>query len=156
MIMSFVFDTASADDCERVWDLICQLEKCRLPFEPFREMFAKQVKSTHYCCLVAREEADAPACAILNLRFENQLHHAARVAEILEFIVDEPHRGKGIGAALLEEAQRVAKEMGCMQLEVTSNRTRTEAHGFYESQGMVNSHVKLTLPFGEINLEDIS
>ena len=144
--MSFVFDTASADDCERVWDLICQLEKCRLPF----------VKSTHYCCLVAREEADAPACAILNLRFENQLHHAARVAEILEFIVDEPHRGKGIGAALLEEAQRVAKEMGCVQLEVTSNRTRTEAHGFYESQGMVNSHVKLTLPFDETDLEDIS
>ena len=131
--MSFVFDTASADDCERVWDLICQLEKCRLPFEPFREMFVKQVKSTHYCCLVAREEA-----------------------EILEFIVDEPHRGKGIGAALLEEAQRVAKEMGCVQLEVTSNRTRTEAHGFYESQGMVNSHVKLTLPFDEIDLEDIS
>lgn len=154
--MPFVFDTASANDCERVWKLICQLENCQLPFEPFREMFAKQVKSTHYCCLVAREEADSPVCALLNLRFENQLHHAARVAEILELVVDEPYRGQGIGAALLEESVRVAKEMGCVQLEVTSNRKRTEAHSFYESNGMVNSHVKLTLPFGDVDLEDIS
>lgn len=156
MLMSFVFDTASVDDCERVWDLICQLEKSKLPFEPFSEMFAKQVKSTHYCCLVAREETESPVCALLNLRFENQLHHAARVAEILELIVDEPYRGRGIGAALVEEGVRVAKEMGCVQLEVTSNRTRSEAHRFYESQGMVDSHVKLTLPFEDIDLEDIS
>lgn len=154
--MSFVYDTASMDDCECVWSLVCQLEHCELPYELFSEMFAKQVKSTHYCCLVARESPDSPVRAMLNMRFENQLHHAARIAEILEFIVDKDVRGQGVGAAMLEEAQRVAREMGCVQLELTSNRTRTDAHRFYEREGMVQSHVKFTFPFAEVDLEDIS
>ena len=99
MIMSFVFDTASADDCERVWDLICQLEKCRLPFEPFREMFAKQVKSTHYCCLVAREEADAPACAILNLRFKTSCTTQRASPRSLNSLWTSPTAARELGRA---------------------------------------------------------
>ena len=56
-------------------------------------------------------------------------------------------RGKGIGGAMLEHAIGLCRERGCRLVQLTSDKTRAEAHRFYGRLGFVASHdgFKLTL-----------
>lgn len=82
---------------------------------------------------------------MLNLRFEEQLHHADWIAEIMEFVVDPSCRSKGIGAGMFEEVCRIARERDCSQIEVACNQLRTDTHRFYLRHGMKNYHYKFSL-----------
>jgi GNAT superfamily N-acetyltransferase len=55
--------------------------------------------------------------------------------EIGGLVVDEALRGRGIGARLLAEAERWARERGCVRMRVRSNVVRERAHAFYRSAG---------------------
>jgi GNAT superfamily N-acetyltransferase len=57
------------------------------------------------------------------------------VAQVLALVVDERCRGRGIGATLMSEAERWARERGAVKLRVGSRTTREGAHRFYERQG---------------------
>jgi GNAT superfamily N-acetyltransferase len=56
-------------------------------------------------------------------------------AEVLGLIVDEAHRGRGIGKQLLDGAARWAADHGFDRLRVRSNVIREDAHRFYEREG---------------------
>ena len=53
---------------------------------------------------------------------------------------------------LLCEACRCAIGFGCTQLEAACSRHRTEAHRFYQSAGMCDSHQKFVLTLTESNI----
>jgi len=55
--------------------------------------------------------------------------------EINGLVIDETHRGKGIGKLLLERAKQWAKEKGNDTLRLRCNVKRTEAHEFYRHLG---------------------
>jgi GNAT superfamily N-acetyltransferase len=55
--------------------------------------------------------------------------------EIGGLVVDEALRSRGIGARLLAEAERWARERGCVRMRVRSNVVRERAHAFYRSAG---------------------
>lgn len=46
-------------------------------------------------------EIEGRTVAFLHLRVEGQLHHAAKIAEILEFDVERSHRGRNLGQQFL-------------------------------------------------------
>lgn len=50
-------------------------------------------------------------------------------------------RGRGVGAALLADAEKRARVAGATLLQLTMNRTRVDSHRFYESNGFAPSHV---------------
>jgi ribosomal protein S18 acetylase RimI-like enzyme len=52
-----------------------------------------------------------------------------------DVIVDESVRGQGVGAALTEEAIRLAREMGANYLTLTSNPRREAANRLYQRLG---------------------
>lgn len=81
---------------------------------------------------------------MLNLRFEYQLHHAVRIAEIMEFVVAPQCRNKGLGKLILNEACEIAKDHDCIQIEVACNQLRKDTHRFYEREGMKNYHYKFS------------
>ena len=135
---------ATATDCGDVFRLICELEQERLPYPEFSTIFRNQLESRQYSWLVA--EVKGTVVGFLNLRCEQQLHHCAVIGEIIEMVVDPNHRDQGIGKALFDRACERAREQGCVQIELGSRKTRTDAHRFYEREGMVNSHYKFTLP----------
>jgi GNAT superfamily N-acetyltransferase len=56
-------------------------------------------------------------------------------AEIAGLVVDEKHRGMGIGKALVRDAEVWAATQGCKTIVVRSNVLRTETHKFYEGLG---------------------
>ena len=58
-------------------------------------------------------------------------------AEICALVGDEAARGSGIGAALVEEAERWAAARGLGTIHVRSNVLRERAHRFYERRGYV-------------------
>ncbi|MEU7021387.1 GNAT family N-acetyltransferase [Streptomyces sp. NPDC046203] len=56
-------------------------------------------------------------------------------------------RGDGLGRALMTGAVARARARGCALVQLTSNKSRTDAHRFYASLGFARSHdgFKLTL-----------
>jgi GNAT superfamily N-acetyltransferase len=63
------------------------------------------------------------------------LHRAGPVGRLTALVVDDAARGRGVGRALVRAAEAVLAARGCVLLEVTSNRRRTDAHAFYERLG---------------------
>jgi len=53
-----------------------------------------------------------------------------------DLVVTETRRGAGIGASLLQAARDLAADEDCAHLRLCSGLARTDAHRFYETQGM--------------------
>ena len=84
------------------------MENKELPYEKFEELYQQQLSREDMYGLV--NFIDDNVIGFLNLRFENQLHHCEKIAEILEFAVDSRYRSKGIGKEMLAEAAKIALE----------------------------------------------
>ena len=132
-------------DCKDVYSLICEMEEKELPYGEFERIFMAQRADEGFTCLVCEEGGKTVGC--INLRMEQQLHHAARICEIMEMSVASGFRSKGVGRMLFDAACAEAKAKGCVQIEVCCNQLRTKAHHFYESCGMNNFHYKFSLDF---------
>lgn len=129
---------------EAVRLLIEALEKPQeFPAEPFLKNYIRNLNDRNLTCLVAK--ADGNVVAFGSLRMTTPLHHEGPVAEIVELIVNEGHRGSGIGERLIDEMLALAREEGCCMIELASNCTRQRAHRFYTRLGFAITHVKLTM-----------
>ena len=69
-------------------------------------------------------------------------------AELEAVHVYPDFRGRGIGSRLVDEAVRKARDWGCYRVQLTSHKSRLDAHRFYERAGFVATHegFKLMLP----------
>lgn len=54
-----------------------------------------------------------------------------------DLVTDEAQRSKGVGHALIEHLERVAKGLGANGLVLDSGAQRTQAHKFYFREGFV-------------------
>ena len=54
-------------------------------------------------------------------------------------------RGLGLGERLLRHAVAIARAEGCGLVQLTSDRSRADAHRFYERLGFVASHLGMKL-----------
>ena len=54
--------------------------------------------------------------------------------------VKAARRSGGIGARMIAFAEGYAREQGARAMELTSNKTRKDAHRFYERLGFARSH----------------
>lgn len=130
------------EDCKATYALICDLENKELPYDRFKKAYFEQINDRHYYCLVC--EKDGIIIGLLNMRFEEQLHHAERIAEILEFAIASTYRRKGIGKEMFAQSCQIAKDNGCSQIEVACNQLRQDTHRFYAREGMHNFHFKFS------------
>ena len=103
----------------------------------FRRMQAEG--SNH---LIVGVEAGGSVVATYQITFISGLSlRAARRAQVESVRVASALRGKGIGAALMADAEARARAAGCSLIQLTTNRTRTDAHRFYERLGFTPSHI---------------
>ncbi|MBI1777585.1 MAG: GNAT family N-acetyltransferase [Proteobacteria bacterium] len=68
-----------------------------------------------------------------------------RRAQIEGVRIAARHRGKGLGEALMNHAIERARGAGCGLVQLTTDRSRSEAHQFYARLGFVDSHLGLKL-----------
>jgi GNAT superfamily N-acetyltransferase len=59
--------------------------------------------------------------------------------------VHEAYRSCGVGHAMLAWAISEARQRGCALVQLTTDKTRTDAHRFYERLGFVGSHEGMKL-----------
>jgi ribosomal protein S18 acetylase RimI-like enzyme len=96
--------------------------------------------------LVAPREGSASLLGALTLHITPVLHRAGPVGRLTMLVVDESARGQGIGRALVAAAEKYFEERGCVLIEVTSNKRRTDAHAFYERLGYRGTSARFAKP----------
>lgn len=67
--------------------------------------------------------------------------HGRPYAVLENIVVDEAHRGGGVGEEMVRHAVALAREANCYKVGLTSRTHRTDAHRFYERLGFrIGSH----------------
>lgn len=57
------------------------------------------------------------------------------VGYICDLVVEQGCRSRGVGTALVERAVEIARQKGCLRIELDSGFHRADAHRFYERHG---------------------
>jgi GNAT superfamily N-acetyltransferase len=71
--------------------------------------------------------------------FRHFQHTGGWCAELESVYVRGDHRGQGIGAAMLDVAEGLARAAGCYRVQLTSHNVRVDAHRFYLTHGYEQS-----------------
>jgi GNAT superfamily N-acetyltransferase len=92
------------------------------------------------------EHADEVA-GVLTLHTVPVLHEPGDWCRVTVLVVGAAARRRGLGRALVAEAEAMARARGCVRIEVTSALHRAGAHELYRSMGFgrVSEHFLKTL-----------
>lgn len=71
------------------------------------------------------------------------IHAEHTVVWLTALVVDERHRGDGIGRLLTNTVEVWARERGATRLSLTSGIQRADAHAFYQRLGFTQTGVRL-------------
>ncbi|MEO5923957.1 MAG: GNAT family N-acetyltransferase [Bryobacteraceae bacterium] len=73
---------------------------------------------------------------LLGFRIRHNLETATEYGEVSSIVVDERWQKRGVGQLLLDHAEALARQHGCLGLWLVSGFGREEqAHNFYEAAG---------------------
>ena len=144
---------ATEADLPRVVELLTQLsldaprEQAGSPLpDSYTEAFRRMQADQEQRLLVL--EADGRIVGTLVLLIIPNLTHQGRpYATVENVVVDESERGGGRGRQLMEYAIDEAKRAGCYKLALTSHKSRSDAHRFYEDLGFVSTHEAYQIEF---------
>lgn len=65
----------------------------------------------------------------------SRFEHSDRIIRIMALVVDAGVRERGVGRQLMEEAERLGRELGAAFAEVTAGHHRPDARRLYEDLG---------------------
>ncbi|PID45678.1 MAG: GNAT family N-acetyltransferase [Proteobacteria bacterium] len=134
---------ADETDFGSIYQFVNELEETVFELENQRKAFEQNIKNENYIYLIA--QLNDKSIGFISCHSQNLLHRAGqKIAEIQEMYVIPEKRKIGVGKRLIDELKRVAKKNGIVQLEVTSNKRRTETHRFYQRENFLNTHEKFT------------
>lgn len=86
---------------------------------------------------------------LLAFRIRHNLESVSHFGEIASIIVDERWRNRGVGRQLIDRAEVLARERGCLGMWLVSGFGREEeAHKFYHRLGFEQTGVRLVRLFG--------
>ena len=89
--------------------------------------------SDHSRVLVA--EHDGALLGFIALHAMPRFEHDDRILRVLALVVDAGARERGVGRALMAEAERIGADLDAAFIEITAGHHRPEARRLYESLG---------------------
>ncbi|WP_071797270.1 GNAT family N-acetyltransferase [Natronohydrobacter thiooxidans] len=96
-------------------------------------------------------ERDGQVLGTLQLTFIPGLSRAgAKRGQIEAVRVARDHRNAGIGRAMLDWAIAQCRAQNCALVQLTTDRSRSDAHRFYDSLGFTASHLGYKLTLGPV------
>jgi len=137
-----VIRTATEEDIPRILELYeelvtstAQAEKGRMPtLDDYRRVY-EQVRAMPRHELIVAEESGEVIGTMVLLIVPNLSHSGLPWAVVENVVTDRRFQRQGIGRLMMEYAVSRAREAGCYKLQLSSSKTRDEAHRFYESLG---------------------
>jgi GNAT superfamily N-acetyltransferase len=127
-------DRCLDSDFEEIFSLLQQLwPSKKLDRGKLRTIFSETIRTHERVVLSAKINRRLVGYASMTLK--NHLWHGGLIGWIDELVVNEAHRGLGIGRLLLDRLTTIAIEKDCCALELDSAFHRLEAHAFYEKAG---------------------
>lgn len=123
-----------------------------------REVMTEPLPASYYAAFDALDrdpnnrlliaEINGEIVGTLQITFIHGLSRQGAKRALIEAVrVASLHRGKGFGEQIIREAVEMARREGCAMVQLTTDKSRKDAHRFYERLGFVASHegMKLTL-----------
>ena len=108
--------------------------------EALREMQASYENGTYVA------EAEGRLVGTFMLTFIRHLmRQGTLVAQVEEVRVDRPLRNRGYGAEMMHWAIEEARRRDCSRVQLTTNKSRKDAHRFYARLGFRASHEGMKL-----------
>ena len=108
--------------------------------EPYHAAFDAMAHEAGNTLIVG--ETGGQIIATYQLTFISGLSlRAARRAQIESVRIASHLRGQGIGTAMIADAEARARAAGCTLIQLTMNRSRSDAKRFYERLGFTPSHI---------------
>ena len=132
---------ATKDDLDTVYGLIKQLSSHEFSKEQFSGCYLYNLEKGRVL-VYEKDHHNICGCLVFNIHYP--LHFSRKSAEIVNLVVDESVRNRGIGRELLSYFEQIAIDNGCVCIEVDSGKQRKSAHRFYERDGFVCNHYKFT------------
>lgn len=126
---------ATATDAARLVELIAQLD-FEVDASGIEERLGSLARQGEPLLVV---EIGGSVEGCLDWHVMTTIHRPYKVGRIVMLVVDEESRGRRLGTAMVEEAERRMKSSGCELIEVTSNHRLEQAHRYYESLGFVET-----------------
>ena len=128
--------SARLTDADQVYALLEQLEPAYSPDRPaFDANFPRLLDDDLTSVLLVAESADGTIIGYALTTVTPLLHANGSSAQLQELVVDDAHRGEGVGTAIVEEVERVCRERSVRQITVASRRSAD----FYERIGYRSS-----------------
>jgi len=126
-------------------DLGSQRERLEEPLpESYYNAFDEIEKDSNHELIVT--EMDGVVVGTLHLMFLPSISYQGELRAQVESVrVDEKLRGQGIGSEMMKWAIERAKARGAHLVQLTSHKSREDAHRFYERLGFTKSHVGMKL-----------
>ena len=122
---------AQHEDCEPIADLSGQLGYPSTSVQ-IAERLSLMENNPNHAVFVAKD-IDAVvgwAHVVMELHLES-----GTFAELVGLVVDEHHRGDGVGRQLVETVEQWARDRGCGEMRVRTNVVRERTHKFYKQIG---------------------
>jgi GNAT superfamily N-acetyltransferase len=98
-------------------------------------------------CEVILAKIDQKPVGLISFSIKPNLFHGSDVCVIEELVSSAAHRGKGVGAALLERVKVIAKERNCAELGLGAYADNKNALRFYRHHGLTDEAVWLEMHF---------
>jgi len=87
---------------------------------------------------------DNEVVGLAQLHASPTIEHERPAAKISALVVDESHRGQGIGRALVEAMEAEARTRRCVLLFLTTAARREDAQAFYRRVGLEETGTRFT------------
>ena len=145
------FRTATADDLPAIVKLLAddelgatrERDEDPLPQE-YRDAFAAMERQGESIVILVVDDGGVIGC--LQLIYIPGLGRLGMTRAQIEAVrIDRRYRGRGIGEALVRLAIERARQHGCGLVQLTTDRSRGDAHRFYERLGFEASHLGMKL-----------
>ena len=111
---------------------------------PYEKAFAALTAQNGNAVIVGDDDGEVVAC--LQLTIVPGLSRQGATRAFIEGVrVAQSLRSKGVGETLVRHAIDRARVAGCRMVQLTSDKSRTGAHRFYERLGFKASHIGMKL-----------
>jgi ribosomal protein S18 acetylase RimI-like enzyme len=100
-------------------------------------------------CRVLLACSGSTVIGMVSYTIHHNLFHGGKVCFIEELIVNWGHRNKGIGSALMERVLTEAREAGCVEISLSTDKDNHAAQRFYRRQGFDYEAVYMEQHFRE-------